>query len=219
MGLLVGVVIYVHNVPKGISQEDKDALITIFDEDKVNAKELSFEDQINYIDKLVNKLHGQFKVLKPIQYNHKREPLQLIENGGGYCYDFSRSIEKQLIISGFKTRHAAVYLRKGSFFQTLSSKDVTSHSVCEVLTKNGWMVIDSNEPFYTQDVNGEVYSFKNLKDLEVTPTWKISPSRETSKFYWPKIEYVYGLYSRHGYFYAPYNAIPDYNFRELFYNF
>jgi len=30
--------------------------------------------------------------------------------------------------------------------------------------------------------------------------------------------FVYGLYSRHGYFYPPYNVIPDVNYGELLQN-
>lgn len=218
--MFVGLGIYIHSVPKHITEEDRISLKSIFDMEIQEAEDLSFEEQIAYIDELVHTLHGNMDLILPIGYDEQREPAHLLENGGGYCYDFSRTIEKQLILSGFKTRHAGVYLnlKKYSFLETIMSKTVTSHSVCEVLTKKGWMAIDSNEPFYAQDIEGNIYSFQELKGLEPTPEWKIKPTREVSKFYMAKIEVVYGLYSRHGHFYKPYNAIPDFNFRELFYN-
>ena len=216
--LLLGLV-YLHNVPKKVSQKDKQALAEIFKTPVVVAEDLSFDEQIAYIDLLVNELHDNFALLSPIAYHEKREPIDLLANGGGFCYDFSRSIEKQLIFSGFETRHVAVYLRKDNFWSTISSKGVYSHALSEVYTKKGWLIVDSNEPFYAQTVNGEVYSFEALKKSETLPKWKLQIHPELAPFYTPQIEFVYGLYSRHGRFYPPYNFIPDYNFSELFYNF
>lgn len=221
--LLLSVIIlvlgYLHNVPKKISHEDELALEHIFKTSNVVGDALSFEEQIEYIDLLVNELHRKFPLFSPIEYNAKREPKDLLANGSGLCYDYSRSIEKQLMLNGFKTRHVAVFRSKKNFWTTITSKGVLSHSLSEVKTKKGWMIIDSNDSFYAQDILGEVYSYKSLKDLEQAPNWKLPIHPELAPFYKPGIEYVYGLYSRHGRFYPPYNFIPDYNFSELFYNF
>ena len=81
------------------------------------------------------------------------------------------------------------------------------------------MIIDSNVPFYAQDVNGVIFNYKQLADEQKTPNWRLQLDNGLAHFYTPNVVFVYGLYSRHGGFYPPYNFIPDYNFRELFYNF
>ena len=210
---------YLHNVPKKISDEDKVALNHIFNTPIVVGDALNFEEQIEFIDLLVNELHSKFPLFSPIKYNAKREPKDLLANGSGFCYDYSRSIEKQLMLNGFKTRHVAVFRSKKNFWTTITSKGVYSHSLSEVKTKKGWMIVDSNEKFYAQDIAGEVYSFKSLEEMEQAPSWKLHIHSALAPFYESEIEYVYGLYSRHGSFYPPYTFIPDYNFSELFYNF
>ena len=217
VGILVLLLIF-HNVPKRITEEDKQYLAMIFGSIDKQQEELSFEEEIAYLDTLVNHLHQEF-YLTPIDYYATREPRDLYENMGGLCYDFSRTIEKKLKLSGFQTRHVAVYKNSGGFFNTILSPGVFSHSLTEVKTKRGWMIIDSNVPFYAQDVNGVIFNYKQLVDEEKTPNWRLQLDKGLAHFYTPDVVFVYGLYSRHGGFYQPYNFIPDYNFRELFYNF
>jgi hypothetical protein len=208
-----------HNVPKKVSQADKVGLEEIFGLKHVNGEDLAFEDQISFIHGMVNTLHTNYVVGFPIAYNANREPSQLVLNGGGLCYDFSRTIEKYLIYNSFQTRHVAVYLKHGSFWNTITTKGVYSHSLTEVKTANGWMIIDSNLKFYALDDANIVYAYKDLEKLEESPSWKLYLEDGGEKFYSPDVKFVYGLYSRHGRFYKPYNFIPDYNLKELFYNF
>lgn len=214
---LVGLVY--HNVPKNVSQEDEVGLEEIFGTDRVFGGDLDFEDQISLIHNMVNTLHTRYVVGTPIEYNNPREPSQLILNGGGLCYDFSRTIEKYLIYNGFQTRHVAVYLQHGSFWNTITLKGAYSHSLSEVKTAKGWMIVDSNLKFYAIDNANNIYAYKDLVKLKESPSWKLHLEEGLAPFYSPDVEFVYGLYSRHGGFYKPYNFIPDYNLRELFYNF
>lgn len=218
VGILAVVLIAIHNVPKRLTPADEIALQQIFKSDIVDANQLDFKGQIAFIDELVKTLHQDFVVGIPIAYNEDREPSELIKNNGGLCYDFSRTIEKQLMLNGFKIRHVSAYVRRGNFWTTLATTGVYSHSLTEVQTKKGWMIIDSNIPFYAQDENGRPYSFEDLADLNELPKWKLPLHEELVHFYTGDLVFVYGLYSRHGRFYPPYNFIPDYNFRELFYN-
>ena len=217
--LIMLVVVVVHNVPKSISEEDEKALNVIFGPDRIDAETLSFEKQIMFVDELVTSLHSNLVVGTPIAYNTNREPSELVNNSGGLCYDFSRTIEKYLMSNGFHVRHVSVYLDQGNFFNTISVKGVYSHALTEVKTKKGWMIVDSNLEFYAQDESGEVFAYKDLVKLAEAPQWKLPLENELSPFYSPNVQFVYGLYSRHGKFYKPYNFIPDYNLRELFYNF
>ena len=211
--------LFYHNVPKKVTLEDELGLVEIFATKKVNGKSLTFEEQILFVDNIVNTLHDNYFVGTPIAYNSSREPAKFILNGGGLCYDFSRTIEKYLMYNGFQTRHVAVYLEHGGFWKTISMKGVYSHSLTEVKTSKGWMIVDSNLKFYALDDMNKIYSYKDLVKQKESPKWKLSLEEGIRPFYSPNIEYVYGLYSRHGGFYKPYNFIPDYNVSELFYNF
>jgi hypothetical protein len=218
--LLISIMaIYVHNVSKKVTQEDKEYLSIIFKQEAINADTLNFEQQIQWIHKAVFNLHQDFALLQPIAYNKAREPLNLYANGGGFCYDFSRTLEKHFMNNGFQTRHVAVYLRKDNFWNTILSPGVFSHSLTEVKTKNGWLIIDSNLPFYAMDINATIYSFEDLMLNSSEIQWELPLNAELKPFYSSEIVKIYGLYSRHGKFYKPYNFLPDYNFRELFYNF
>jgi len=208
-----------HNVPKTVSQADEVSLEEIFGSKHVNGERLAFEDQISFIHGMVNTLHTSFVVGTPIAYNADREPSQLVLNGGGLCYDFSRTIEKYLIYNSFQTRHVAAYIKHGSFWNTITTKGVYSHSLTEVKTDKGWMIIDSNLKFYALDDANRIYAYKDLEKLKESPSWKLPLEEGMEPFYSSNVEFVYGLYSRHGGFYKPYNFIPDYNLRELFYNF
>lgn len=217
--LAIVFLVMLHNVPKKLTKSDKASLTKIFGPELVDGEQLNFEEQIAYINRMVNILHDNYVVGVPISYRESREPESLIENGGGLCYDFSRTIEKYLINNGFATRHVAVYLDQGGFWQTITYKGAYSHSLTEVKTKNGWMIVDSNLKFYALDQSGRVYSYKDLIKLDQTPEWQLPLEGELTPFYSPNVRFVYGLYSRHGEFYTPYNFIPDYNIMEFFYNF
>jgi len=104
--LTIFLVMY-HNVPKKVSADDEASLTELFGSKRVVEEELSFEEQIAFIDRMVNILHDNYVVGISIPYYAPREPAQLIENGGGLCYDFSRTIEKYLMSNGFMTRHVA----------------------------------------------------------------------------------------------------------------
>ena len=218
--LLFGVgVVWVHNVPKKVTQSDKEFLAKIFSLEIADAQEMSFEEQISFIDKAVDNLHYNMQLGVPISFNKNREPQNLFENKGGLCYDFSRSLEKLFLAAGFKTRHVAVYVDQGGSLPASLQTNSLSHSLTEVKTAKGWMIVDSNYSFYALDENGNVYSYEALSALEDMPNWNKELPEHYDTFYNNNISSVYGLYSRHGKFYKPYTPIPDYNLRELLYNF
>jgi hypothetical protein len=95
---------------------------------------------------------------------------------------------------------------------------IASHAATEVLTKKGWMVIDSNHPWLALDVNNNPISIKKIKqsfDNSVYIDWKRTPYNNV---FLESFVFVYGLYSRHGRFYPPYNFIPDINYGEFIQN-
>lgn len=100
-----------------------------------------------------------------IPYGQKREPKELYLARTGRCYDRSRVIEKIVRYSGFKARHISIYSVKetGSAISSFITSGVSSHAVTEVLTTNGWLVVDSNRPFVSIDKNRQPVSIKKIK--------------------------------------------------------
>lgn len=150
-----------------------------------------------------------------------REPRELFEAGRGLCYDRSRVIEKILRFAGFQTRHVAIYsLANGrGVLRTLATRQTPSHAVSEVRTHRGWLVVDSNDPWIAIDAAGQP---RGIVDIHRAATgsaafrW-LAPI--PNDIYKRPFTFVYGLYSRHGQFYPPYDAVPDVNYSEFAANF
>ena len=96
---------------------------------------------------------------------------------------------------------------------------MASHAFTEVLTQKGWMVVDSNDRWISIDSKNNPVSIAQIKlSAEGAADFAWSQIPPNKKYMNPFI-FVYGLYSRHGQFYPPYNFIPDVNYRELAQNF
>ena len=156
-----------------------------------------------------------------LPYGQKREPKELYKAGAGLCYDRSRVMEKILRYSNFKTRH--IFLlpnesKRSSIISLITAPGSLTHAVTEVLTKKGWLVVDSNAPWVSIDSNGHPISIKTLQSSvedSAAIHWSVQPP---FKIYATPFTFVYGLYSRRGDFYLPYNFIPDIHYGELIQN-
>jgi glycosyltransferase involved in cell wall biosynthesis len=156
-----------------------------------------------------------------IPFGQPREPRNLYEAGSGLCYDRSRSIEKILRYHGFRTRHVAVYstVVTGSAVRSLLTPGTDSHAITEVLTRKGWLVVDSNHPWVSVQNDGDPVPLARIHAAAmpggVPIAWQDSPP---VAIYRDPFTFIYGLYSRHGRFYAPYNFVPDVHYGELLEN-
>lgn len=155
-----------------------------------------------------------------IAFDQQREPRDLYDAKTGLCYDRSRVIEKTLRFLGFRTRHIAIYstAETDSAIRSLVTPGVDSHAVTEVLTTGGWLVVDSNEPFVSVDAGGRPIAIAQMQraaEGSVSINWERGPQTD---IYDKPFVFVYGLYSRHGRFYPPYNRVPDMNYPELLQN-
>lgn len=217
------VVIIVHNVPKKITEDDVIFIEKIIQKPLQRGETLDFSDQINLVRFIQQSYHEKLMLGNPIDYSLSREPKDLFENKGGICYDFSRSIEKALIYSGFKTRHISLYKKtECSLLKTILKQSIPSHSSTEVKTKNGWMIVDSNLDWIAIDTSGNVFSARKINQTLQSGKeiiWETPVFSNYEKFYNEPHYVIYGLYSRHGKFYPPFTVIPDYNLCELLYNF
>jgi hypothetical protein len=222
--VVLSTTIVIHNVPQKITEEDKVYIQKLLPEISVaDASSLSFEEQIQLIIAVQNNVHEIISLGNAIEYSQPREPRNLYENQSGICYDFSRTKEKMFMYLGFKTRHVAIYRKKDlNFFEALFTSKSLSHSTSEVLTQKGWMIVDSNYPWIALDTEDNPQNMKTMRRAEKRGElydWQIPLPNQYNLFYEKPVYVVYGLYSRHGKFFPPYNSIPDYNLRQLFYNF
>lgn len=189
------------------------------------APRLPYQAQLALVGRSQRVLRTWVRAYTGIPQGQPREPRQVLLGHAGLCYDRSRVLEKMFTYLGLATRHVALFeLEPGiNPLKTLLFDRVSSHAVSEVLTRRGWLLVDSNDPWLGLDQH----------DNPVTVSWitacyaqhrpvrwlRPAPARDAA-FYGCSCLYVYGLYSRHGRFFPPYTAyIPDYNVRELLYNF
>jgi hypothetical protein len=211
------ITLIVHDVSKTPNAADRQYIQAIYPFPIIDATKLSFDSQVVLIQSFQKELHRQFIIGDPIAYYQTREPKDLINNKEGRCYDFSRTIEKFLMLNSLEVRHVAIYqvdTKKGRFFSFLRPQSA-SHSLTEVRTRKGWMIVDSNFEWIGLDTLGNPKSFCEI--CEETQAWKYPIVHGYEPFFTECPIYIYGLYSRHGCFYPPYSVVPDLNFRDLVY--
>lgn len=215
--LALFLVLGLHEVDNSVTKEDRRYI------DKFLAKGGAHTPSVNrrYDQELDFILRVQKAVLETapgqdgIPFDAPREPKHLYLAKSGLCYDRSRAIEKILRASGFETRHIMLLSTKqtGSALKSLITPGVATHAVTEVLTSNGWLVVDSNHFWISLDKQGSPVSIEQLRAARPgTITWK---NPVPTNIYEEPFIFVYGLYSRHGRFYPPYDALPDVNYGEL----
>jgi hypothetical protein len=184
----------------------------------------SFESEIAFIrsvqDSIVSGI--QHKGIQQTAFGSVRSYYQ---DRQGMCYDRVVLLEKILHSFHFDFRHLFVYYpdeNKDVAVSDFFRKGTSSHALTEVKTRKGWMVIGSNADWMGIDVKGQPFTIRELKvNLRKTGTVPLMEQPLHGVNFWeqhPRFRYIYGVYSRHGYFLPPYNAIPDYNFHMLLYN-
>ena len=213
-------VLYFNAVDNTLTEEDKKFIPMYMGEIPPLPENPTYQDELNFI------VAVQHSVLQIAPGNEglpcckKREPKELYMAKTGLCYDRSRVIEKVLRYYGFTTRHISLYskAKTDSAIKALMTPGVSSHAITEVLTKRGWLVVDSNAPWVSTDINNEPMSISDIQakiDNSSLIQWKQNPPTD---IYLKPFVFLYGLYSRHGYFYPPYNMIPDINYKEFIQN-
>lgn len=213
------------SVNNEITSEDKLYINKILED--YNIKKYSgvnYKDEIEFIENVLNATFQCAPSGVGLPLNSLREPKNIYLAKRGACFDKSRVMEKIFRDNGFKTRHVSSYLNKNdSKLKTLLTPGIESHAATEVLTQKGWVVLGTYEKWISIDKNNKVHSSENIRlDVNKNIKWKY-PMGESSKYYYAfkenKMIIIYGLYSRHGKFYPPYNFVPDIEYREFLYNF
>jgi hypothetical protein len=211
-------------VDNSITAEDRVYIGKILEEGCVKpvGKLRGYTDQEEYIkavQRAVQRLAGNGEGSPP---GSSREPKDLYVRRRGESYDRSRVIEKILRNAGFQTRHVMLFSisEVGTRLKALIIPGFKSHSITEVLTRRGWLVIDPDDPWVSVNRNGEPMPLRAVQsDVDKRLIeWGETEFRTMPFWYREHFTYVFGLYSRHGKFYPPYNFVPDINWSEFFYN-
>ncbi len=210
----------VHAVDNQVTVEDREYIEQFLAGAGIGAPAAGrdYLEEIAFIEAVQRAVLSRAAGREGIPFRAGREPKDVLEAGTGECYDRSRVIEKILRDAGFRTRHVAIYSTRetGSALKSLLTPGVSSHAVTEVLTRRGWLVVDSNRAWLSLDRDGNPWSMEAMRAdvAERAIAWAEQPEPMTSIFDEPFV-HVYGLYSRHGLFYPPYNPIPDVHYGEL----
>jgi hypothetical protein len=181
---------------------------------------LSYEEELELIIEAQNRVLEIAPVHDGIPLDQAREPKQLFLRKKGLCYDRSRTIEKILRYYGFATRHIAVFSTEfsGSAFRSMLIKFVPSHAVTEVKTQKGWLVVDSNFRWISISKKKTPISIEEIHQKTEKELQGLFLERPKSRIFLNPFTFYYGLYSRHGHFYPPYNFVPDINVNDFFQN-
>ena len=218
--LAIGVVVLLawHAVDNSVSAEDRKYIPRYLVGIRAMPPEAtrSYEDEINFVVRVQRAVLDVAPRNEGLPFGAEREPRDLFEARTGLCFDRSRVIEKILRYASLEARHVALYSTRetGSAMKSLLAPGVSSHAVTEVLTKKGWLVVDSNDPWVSLDATTSPVSIWRIKasaDRRVRLVW----SKPPNEIYEQPFTFVYGLYSRHGKLYPPYDFIPDINYTEL----
>ncbi len=216
---LLGGYISLIQVDNVIIVEDENAISQLLGPSSEDGQDVEkgFEKELGFIRLVQKAVLDAIPVNAGIPYDHPREPTDLLLLGEGHCFDRSRFIEKTLRHNGFETRHIAVYSTAdtGSALLSLLTPQVSSHAVTEVRTSRGWLVVDSNEPWISLSKDYQPLSINGLSALNAGALEERLLSQPETSIYAAGFTFVYGLYSRHGRFYQPYNNFPDINVSEF----
>ncbi len=222
--LLAAAYVVYSRVDNSITEEDRVYIGKILEEGGVKPMKTQrgYSDEEEYIkavQRAVQHLAGKGECSPP---GSTREPKDLYIRRRGESYDRSRVIEKMLRNSGFQTRHIMLFSisETGSKLKALMIPGFMSHSITEVLTRRGWLVVDPDDPWISTDRNGEPMRLSAVQsDVDKRLiAWGETEGRTMPFWYRQHFTYVLGLYSRHGKFYPPYNFVPDINWSEFIYN-
>lgn len=212
--LIIFLFLQFHNVNKKLSDEDIYFIDLFIEELNLLEKKpifSNFSEEIIFINSIHAAIIKNINSSSGISKNSSREPKDLYYLREGECYDTSRLLEKLFQYYGYKTKHLSIYEKKGDIplLNLLLKKGNDSHAISEILTTRGWLAIDSVSDWINLDVNNKIIDINKIK---FNANWEYNaPHHIFDKEYF----LIYGLYSRHGRFYPPYNFIPDINFKDF----
>ena len=221
--LIIGSLALIFNVDRTLTAEDREYIqLYLPHVPEGVAPSLTYADQIILIERAQRAVFERTTGWVGIPEGQPREPKELYLSRSGMCYDRSRVLEKIFVYLGFPTRHLSLFTREANVaaWITLLFHHVPSHAISEVLTKKGWLMVDSNTLWVSLDAKFNPVSVPELQRRGLFTKWYKPIINKDRQIYNTNFILVYGLYSRHGRFYPPFiPGIPDFRIRGLLYNF
>lgn len=218
------VVLWIHSVDVTVTREDRECIQAFLSENHIEPlpSNRTYEEELKFIHAVQEAVLKTISGWTGIPLNQSREPRAVYEQRLGLCYDRSRLKEKIYRLSGFPVRHVALYstIREKYKWMALLKSEFSGHSISEIKTRKGWLVVDSNVVWISLDEKNRPVSLKEMQADFLHRKIKWSPYylQFIQDIYKEEFVYVYGLYSRHGRFYPPFNRIPDISWGEFLQN-
>jgi len=199
----------------------------------------TFETQIAFISRLQDSTLYQIHS-GDAPFDEASNMKYLYQNRKGVCFNRAFFQEKILREAGFKTRHVYIYFTatdKATRFRNFFKRGLRSHAMLEVKTKKGWMLVGTNANWLGLDQKGMPMTIGEVRRRLKGKTLALAKTPTKGKIFYEELQvphdfrFIYGIYSRHGKFLKSgpleqiFNrpvlsgVIPDFNLRELLYNF
>jgi hypothetical protein len=221
--VVVGILAY-HQVDVTITGDDRRSLGLILELGGVEPLPAGadYEHQVAFILAVQKAVLAASPGGKGLPQDAPREPADLYRGRTGSSHDRSRALEKALALYGLEVRHALMLPRgpdEGALGALLDSHQAP-RAVCEVKTAKGWLLLDSDSPWAALDQD---FNPRDLAALQADVAgkriaWHPGQSLKVPDFFRKPFTYVYGLYSRNGRLYPPYNCVPDVFWPQMRYN-
>lgn len=137
---------------------------------------------------------------------------EVVERGYGCCYDRATLIEQALREFDFEVRRVAIYERQSNPLMYLVP-GISSHALSEVKTERGWVAVESLDPLQIGvDDENRVYDVPALREALQSDERdaRAFGGEEPDDFFSGRdFAYIYGVYSRHGFFFEPHIPVPE----------
>lgn len=218
--LIVFVFLWHSSVDNSISTDDEKYIQLLLQSKEITALlDVSFDQEIAIIQAVQNAILYATPGNTGIPPAQTREPKDVYKLRQGLCYDRSRAIEKSLRYLGFDTRHIFLFEvdRPSRYSLEIFSRSLKSHAITEVKTSRGWLVVDSNFRWISLGKNNQPVSIEQIRKAARLHNLQFATPVPLDIYQQP-FSYLFGLYSRHGLFYPPFNSIPDIHYEELLEN-
>jgi hypothetical protein len=215
----------VSQVDTSVSKEDEVYIDRLLADNHIDPGNLEgFDSQLRFITAVQAAVLRLAPEQDGIPSGHPRELKDLFAARRGLCYDRSRAIEKTLGRFGLHVRHIALYSSRDWLpdFLAILNPSAASHALTEVMTDKGWLIVGSNTPWLSLDSDGNPLSMADLsahlRRIRYS-RWEEMEGKLQNPIFRTHFGYYYGVYSRHGKFFPPYNGIPDVHWGQFLQNF